>query len=441
MHIHMHIYRRSFFQNTTVVVSSNATMSTVFLKLILCLYLMLPFVSTLCWYNITRPYQRGALCNDFTPAGYFIRTNATSTYWIIFLEGGGGCTSPRKCTERFIDARIRKEFTQVLANGTVTVDVERAWNSYDTLTVTSRLMTSLWRFSPTNLNNNTWTIQGKDLLSIDPGINPSFYSYNHVLIPYCSSDLFLFATDDFTRADDPKFQFSFDPHANYHHQFTFRGAAIYRSVIQDLMEYHSLGVASDVILAGSSAGGIGAMNHAQWTQDTLSSFTKLSLITDSSWFINFKNVINKQLLQDDKFFSFSPGYENDTCNYPDDPSLCLSAPLILTDSTSYPKIPTFALFSQYDLYLLTLSILDTSLTNGSTGSDGGIIELMRIVSEYSGSMATTREYASLHFDSLSYYMTSCFHHVYFATSDLWGGVDAILGNEAIDENYGNNRFV
>lgn len=382
------------------------------------------------WYNITRPYERGALCNDFTTAGYFIRTNSTSQNWVIFLEGGGGCNTPSKCNERFIDHRIRKQFTSVLSNGTRIVNIETAWNSSDNqLNVMSRLMTSLWKFSPTRLNSSSWFIEGKDLLSTDVNSNPMFSDFNHVLIPYCSSDLWLLASDDYEAALDPLFTFTFNPHATSN-QFTFRGAAIYRSVIEDILEHQGLLYANDVILAGSSAGGIGVLNHAQWTQDHLPSTTKLSVITDSAWFINFKDTIDKQFSRDDLQTSTN---ENDTCSDEDNPSLCVSAPLILTDPINYPNIPTFILFSQYDLYVLTLSLINST--------DGGIIELMRVVSEYSGSMVTSRQYTSVHFSNLSYYVTSCFHHVYFATSNLWGDEDAILGNEAVDESYGNNRFV
>ena len=96
------------------------------LKMLIVLYLFPFFLltsSSLTWHNITQAVQRGALCNDFSPAGYFIRRNHhissdslqpedIFSVWVIFLESGGGCTSPRSCNERFIEQSVRKQYTQ-----------------------------------------------------------------------------------------------------------------------------------------------------------------------------------------------------------------------------------------------------------------------------------------------------------------------------------------
>jgi hypothetical protein len=37
----------------------------------------------------------------------------------------------------------------------------------------------------------TMEIEGRDILDTDPTENPLFHDYNHVLIPYCSSDIWL----------------------------------------------------------------------------------------------------------------------------------------------------------------------------------------------------------------------------------------------------------
>ncbi len=70
-----------------------------------------------------------------------------------------------------------------------------------------------------------------------------------------------------------------------------------------------------------------------------------------------------------------------------------------------------------------------------------ILELMRIVSEYSGSMNATlqKTAAFLSNRKLSYYVTSCFQHVYLATSSLWGE-GALFGTASVDGAATNNRF-
>ena len=196
--------------------------------------------SSLVWHNITRAIERGALCNDFSPAGYFIRKNNpissnlsnvedAFSRWVIFLESGGGCTTPKSCNERFIQQSIRKEYTHTV-NGSKFIDVAQAWNDYrsEPLTVTSKLMTSIWRFSGQYRakNSNLWLVEGRDILSTNQHENPDFYQYNHVLIPYCSSDLWLKKTQNYIKARDHNFRFVFDPNSDTEHQFTFRGDVI-----------------------------------------------------------------------------------------------------------------------------------------------------------------------------------------------------------------------
>ena len=410
--------------------------------------------SSLVWHNISRAIERGALCNDFSPAGYFIRRNnpisSNSTdmedifsKWVIFLESGGGCTTPRSCNERFIQQSIRKEYTQMV-NGSKFINVTQAWNNYSKkpLTVTSKLMTSIWRFSEEyrEKNSKLWVVQGRDILSTNPHENPDFYQYNHVLIPYCSSDLWLKKTRNYVKAQDHNFQFIFDPNLNAEHQFTFRGAAIFRSIIKDLFVYHGLANAQQVLFAGSSAGGVGVMNHAKWLQQRLRQFAsqncQLLTLMDSSWFIDYRGSIYNQFAPDEIKELVKSGEIIDTC-LEDDPISCISAHSLLSDSSLYPQdIPTLVIFSRFDLYLLTTFLDRLSSTD--------IIGIMRTVQEYAGSMNT-----SLHtimstdngafMGNLSYYITSCFQHVYFATSALWGE-GRLFGNEDIGVTFENNRF-
>ncbi len=381
-------------------------------------------VTALKWHNITDPYKHGALCNDFTPAGYFLRFNPNSTHWLIFLEGGGGCRTIKQCNERYIDYRIRRLFTD--GND---VNASAAWNAYkdhNKLAVTSKLMTSLWRFNDGTLSGE-WEIEGTDMLSCNADNNPLFSEYNHILIPYCSSDTWLGSTKNYDKFVENGTQFIYDPLAE-DNQFTFRGIAIFRRVVIDLLEQHGLDMATDVFLAGSSAGGIGALNHAQWLRDTLGvGSVKLSVIADSSWFVNFKETTKRQFEEQDINISVS---EELACSSLDQ-SYCISAEAIL--SHDFPRdVPVMVIFSLYDLYLLGAFLANTS-------TDIGVLSLMRIVSEYSGSMINSLYSASSHHQLLSYYVTSCFQHVYFANSVLWGP-NALLGEETIDEELENNQF-
>ncbi len=409
--------------------------------------------SSLVWHNITQAIERGALCNDFSPAGYFIRkNNPTSSNltdvedafsrWVIFLESGGGCTTPKSCNERFIQQSIRKQYTQTV-NGSKFINVTQAWNDYSSepLTVTSKLMTSIWRFSEQYRaeSSKLWQVEGRDILSTDQHENPEFHQYNHVLIPYCSSDLWLKKTRNYVKAQDHNFQFTFDPILNAEHQFTFRGAIIVRSVIRDLFIYHGLTKAQQVLFAGSSAGGVGVMNHAKWVQRKLRQSAnpncQLLILMDSSWFIDYRGSIYDQFAPDEIKELVKKGEIIETC-LEDDPISCISAHTLLSDSRLYPQdIPTMVIFSRFDLYLLTTFLDQLPSTD--------IIGIMRTVQEYAGSMNTSL-HTIMSFDNrasgnLSYYVTSCFQHVYFATSTLWGE-DRLFGNEDIGVTFENNRF-
>lgn len=399
----------------------------------LCLLELLSAAVCLEWQNISDPYERGALCNDFTPAGYFTRIDPANNKWIVFLEGGGGCTTPQSCNERFIFEKVRDRFTTTV-NRRKIVNVTGAWRAYedDPLLVTSRLMTSLWRFALMSARqSHLWTIDGRDLLSPNMSDNPDFFSYNHVLIPYCTSDLWLQQSTNYQLALQPDFKFTFNPTASTH-QFTFRGAAVFRSVVSDLIQLANLEKASEVVFAGSSAGGVGVLNHAKWLRERLPSKCKLSTIIDSSWFIDFQNAISREVTQMNITHLVESNEIVDSCSDLDNPTRCLTARQLLTNASLYPNIPTFVIMSNYDLYILT-----RLLRNRRSSID--VLDLLRTVSEYGGSMALSLRTASLSFKNLSYYSTSCFQHVYLATSSLLqdGG---LLASTYVAQFRANNDF-
>ena len=366
----------------------------------------------LTWQNISQPYIRGALCNDFTPAGYFIRKvndeekgrwfsesyssdPSRGNKWVLFLEGGGSCTSPSSCNRRYGSQRYKR----VYRNFEEVEDEPAASNKESR--VTNKLMTSLWRYSnynsdpktdTLNSSSNLWTIEGRDLLSTSMADNPDFYDYNHILIPYCSSDLWLKKTNNFRKAQQENFEFQFDPDASEQHQFTFRGAAIFRSVVEDLYTYHDFSRASEVLLAGSGAGGLGALNHAYWLNEVLLKNAgvegaRLYVLLDSSWFVDFggatsgeyspdnleRLVANRELVEtcmpnfpeeiaEGEERDIEDGYfdgdmvENQTTNGSIFSVPCLSVQGVLRAGRFPAGVPVLAIISQYDVYYLAKAI-------------------------------------------------------------------------------------
>ena len=63
---------------------------------------------------------------------------------------------------------------------------------------------------------------------------------------------------------------------------------IFQSIFQQLTDDYGLGNASELVLAGSSVGGVGVINNAKWVQERLDEHTELLVLLDSAWFINFR---------------------------------------------------------------------------------------------------------------------------------------------------------
>ena len=391
----------------------------------------------LIWNNITDAIERGALCNDFSPAGYFIRKGEhLEKKWVIFLESGGGCGSPRSCTERYVTQSVRRDYQHYDSSlQSLVTDVEGAYrdHGHDWEGFTSKLMTSLWNFrkSPSHreFTQGNFSAEGRDILSPNVQENPLYFNYTHVVVPYCSSDLWLGASENYKLASNPDFQFRFSP-IEAENEFTFRGEAIFKAVIWDLLNLHNLDSATEVVLAGSSAGGVGVINYAHWVYDQLSSTGgSLSLLVDSAWFINFHGNMERRFSPDTLHYLGIPA--NHSCNdlsegYP----CCISAKCMLSSPSYYPQaVPTFAVFSLYDLYFLTDSLKSVSTER--------ILDALRIVSEYGGEMNTTLVDTSVHNPLFSYFVPSCLQHVYFAVSSLWEG---LLRDSGISEIVDDKKF-
>ena len=315
-------------------------------------------------------------------------------------------------------------------------DPSLVWNKTivsgrDPTDVISPLMTSmqcLQNVTEYFSNGLSSSIEGRDILDPDPAKNPLFHSYNHVVIPYCSSDVWLgeetanteaveMATSqcdcfNYTTSANRNGCFNFNP-SSPNVQFTFRGKTIYQSIIQQLLVDYGMDIADKVILAGSSAGGLGVINHAKWTHETLNSSTKLMVFVDSAWFIDFQNGIqeifngasnnrrssisnNQRLFQ--LLMSNSACNDTDRLGYP----CCISAHCVMTQRNSdgelqyYPEdTPTFALFSIYDIYLLApglarVASLESAQEMANNGDNNGVVlDVLRVIGEYGGLMNGT----------------------------------------------------
>ncbi|CAG0879224.1 unnamed protein product [Cyprideis torosa] len=194
-----------------------------------------------CGYRTTSDLQRRYLtnttvtCNDGTPAGYYLRRSPSSRKWVVFLEGGWFCYDKLSC--------------------------ERRWREQHWTLISDLMSSDQWK--------DTRTAGG--ILSPYPEENPLWWSANHVLVPYCSSDCWSGAANK-----------------GIGRRFAFHGSLIIQEVFKDLLR-EGLGRYDSVVLAGSSAGGTGVIVNLDRIRDLMASvgFGSVDIrgLTDSGWFV------------------------------------------------------------------------------------------------------------------------------------------------------------
>jgi hypothetical protein len=160
--------------------------------------------------NLTMLTDPMARCLDGSQAGYYYQSSVVGGpyddkhhhhKWVIHLNGGGECDNEEACMAQ----------------------------------TTSKLGSS--KYFNEKENANGWY-----LASDDQNSNPDFYQWNHVFNPYCSQDLH---SGQRKEADDSTFGLYFSGHN------------ILVSILDDLDRYANLTHATEIILSGVSAGGLG----------------------------------------------------------------------------------------------------------------------------------------------------------------------------------------
>lgn len=333
-----------------------------------------------------------AVCNDNSRAVVYVENfdaiKRSTKKWIIFFESGGLCTSKADCNKRYKN----KNSTVLMSSKTLP---DRA--------------------------------TGRDLLSSSETENPVFYNYIHVVVPYCSSDLWLGESTSLNRP----FDFKDNPSED---NFSFRGKRIFRSVFSDLKS--NLTSADEIVVSGSSAGGIGVLNHAEWLSKDFfaQSRAKLLFIIDSAWFINFQDGFKSRVkpefaelvnISSSACKDFSYGY-----------SCCLSAQCLVSRGYLPSDKPIAFVFSLYDIYMFA-DVLKR-LENEGKNAEDNVADFISVVSMYGGAMNESLELSRSRGGNASFFVPACFQHTYFSTSSLWEE-DGVL-HPLIEVTRGTGKF-
>jgi hypothetical protein len=198
----------------------------------------------------------GAVCANGDPTGYAVNLQPDAQRLMIYLEGGGDCDSFATCTVLNSASYINGGY------------------SSNTFFTNSNELPYLLKFGPTDRNNSANPMQG----------------YSYAYFPYCTGDL---------HGGNNVVRYNPNPH-NYHHV----GAVNTQLFLQDLNM--TLSGIDYVLLAGSSAGGFGAvLNYER----TVQAFPKahVDLLDDSGIAFNNTSVPSSWKLQ-------YPTYCADGCN-------------------------------------------------------------------------------------------------------------------------------
>jgi len=193
-----------------------------------------------------------AICNDGSPAAFIIRQglNAAANRWVFDLQPGSDCYDQTTCTARWQSDGFGGKLPQLTG-------------------------TEFWG-TPGHPNQTAvYTVMESTngILSPSSKTNPDFWDATQVLALYCSSD-------DFTGNSPATGTFSGTNVATWN----FNGHAILSAVIATLKSSYNFNAATEVLLTGSSSGGVGVFLNANNLVSLFPSSTRYVSMADGGFF-------------------------------------------------------------------------------------------------------------------------------------------------------------
>ena len=182
-----------------------------------------------------------AVCLDGTRPGYYFRpgVGTGARKFKIHMSGGGWCQDPMGCYWRAYIAPA------VLGSS-------NNWSRPHPVD------------NPTMPNpTHDWNIGDFGLLDQDQEKNAEFADWTAVWMRYCDGSSFTSDREEPLIVDPSAFNCSGQPCAGDPKPVWFRGRAIFEALFEDLLTVQGMGTATDVILSGTLAGGVGTYIHAE----------------------------------------------------------------------------------------------------------------------------------------------------------------------------------
>jgi len=257
-------------------------------------------------------------CLDGTPAAYYFQAGSVHNHskWVIHLQGNGWCFTPESCLER------------------------------------SKTPSGCSGYAP------SYIIYGGPLFDND-FYNPHFWDWNHAMVLGCDGGSFLGNRDEPLIVDgEPVY---------------FRGRANVLAAIQDLLDKHSLGDATEVIFSGDFDGGLGAIVLANEVRAMLpKTLSRFKVIPMSGIILDHPNFEGKDVFpsQIKDFFDMA------NCSGSLEPQCLASFPkdqqykcMFAENTLKYVTPPMFMIGSAYDTFA-TQCVIGAEPITGPSGGEG-----------------------------------------------------------------------
>lgn len=313
---------------------------------LLLLFFLLPFLSLLrgqqplaIGYFLNETIKTDAYCLDGSgPLYYYLPgVDSGANKWYLHFEGGGWCTSTEDCFNR----------SQTNLGSTLQDPPLKSIN---------------WDYFSNNISDN-----------------PLLYNWNKIYMRYCDGG-----------------SFSGDNLGYYEENLLyFKGKMIRNEIVKDLLMNRGMGMATDVIVSGASAGALASILHGDYIREMVGEGKKVVVMPDSGFFLDFVGIgvdYHSQMRWVFENMNSRAGVNQKCINYyGKDSWRCFFAEYALP----FVESPVFALQPKFDSWQMdnVLGVRNETLVN-SFGK-----EVMKRLTV-----------AFLRFDKNSGFIDSCSHH-------------------------------
>ncbi|CAL9210976.1 unnamed protein product [Musa hybrid cultivar] len=322
----------------------------------------------------------GAVCLDGSPAAYNLAPGSGSgaNNWLLFVEGGGWCSTVNDCVERKGNFR--------------------------------------------GSSNHMPPVSFSGMLGGVQESNPDFYNWNRVKIRYCDGASF---TGDIEKVD---------PATGLY----FRGARVWRAIMKDLLS-RGMNKAQNAILGGCSAGGLTTILHCDSFRSLLPANATVKCFSDAGYFIDAKDISGADSIQ--SFYSDVINLHASANNLPSSCTSSLPANKCFfpQNVVATMKTPLFILNAAYDQWQIRNILVPNSADTNKTWGDCKL-DIKKCSSDQLQTLQGFRTtflnaLPGAGSSSTGMFILSCHTHCQSGDADTWFAADSPRIDNTLCENF------